>query len=313
MRRIGTMKKKNLNAIISVSVIAVGLIATLSTAAALYYKAAAERKINISLTSGSNDARLSISAITEDDSTKKLNPENTTKGYSYTIRGNKDTGSAYTQDVVVGDLKVTFKTKSQDLFEAVTLSNVIDYKNYSSDEAGTDTYFSQTEALNTMNFERATAADTEGYYTISGSMEAPVSVLYEHKVALSLSWRSENITDDEFFAVAEAAYSINVKFEENTTYEYAYIGGVDGMGWDAQDGNRMVPNIYASEWQWMWRADKDYGASSVKAFKPQTSEDGTDTTIWSFGENTECTVAAGDSFYWAGNKDSTINFYHPEA
>jgi len=241
------MKKRILNTIIASSLAS---LAVVGTSLAYYFKAAEDKSINVTLSSGSTDISFGISDITDDDSENKLNPDNLSKNYSYKLSANKSTNTTYTQDVLVGSLKVTFKTKNETLFNAVTLANVIDYKNYSESNEGTDTYFSNSEnKLNSIEFTKEDAADSSGYYVISGTMAAPVSAVNGNEVDLTLSLTG--IDDSNFVSIAEAEYDINVVISENTTYEYAYLGGVGDLGWAPIDANRMVPNIYANAWQWM--------------------------------------------------------------
>jgi len=296
------MKKRILNTIIASSLAS---LAVVGTSLAYYFKAAEDKSINVTLSSGSTDISFGISDITDDDSDNKLNPSNLSKNYSYKLSANKSTNTTYTQDVLVGSLKVTFKTKNETLFNAVTLANVIDYKNYSGSSEGTDTYFSNSEnKLNSIEFTKADAPDSSGYYVISGTMDAPVSAVYGNEVDLTLALTG--IDDSNFVSIAEAEYDINVVISENTTYEYAYLGGVGDLGWAPIDANRMVPNIYADKWQWMWKADKDYGASEIKAFKGEG-----ESAIWSLGENKAVTIVSGDSVYWSGSTTDAVDFYHP--
>lgn len=308
------MKKRTITNIIAASLI-VGSIT--STAFAFYYKNATGN-INVTLNSGSTDVAFGITEIADADSSFKLSPDNNVKTYNYTLSATK--ANDYKQDVAVSTLTVTFKTKNKDLYDNVTVSNVIDYTNPTiTDTTKNSTYFSTETALNTMTFSEKSETASDGYYSVTGSMDAPISCIYGNKVTFTITLG--NVTDETFLNIAEGAYTIDVVVSENKTYEYAYVGGIDSLGWAAQDTNMMVPNIYSSSWEWMWKADKDYGSSAIKAFQNVTPAEGDPYTTYSKNyESTEggdsmgnlsCNIVSGDSIYWAGNSDSKVIFSHP--
>lgn len=306
------MKKRLLNTIIASSLAMTSLV---GFAIAYYFNEAEEKVIPISLSDNTSDATFVISDIVEDD-TYKLNPDHTSKSYSYTLSVNKSESSTYTQDVLVGSLTVSIKTKSQKLVELLSVTNVIDYTNPSNTE-NPDTIFSTTKDLNTMTLTKPTSSDSSGYYVFTNTMFAPISVINGNKVKLTLSV-GDTLTDDDFVALNAAPYEIDVTLSEASNYVYAYIGGLNVSGtnvWESSDFNMMVPNIYASSWQWMWKADKDYASSAIKGFKHESTEKTNyssgiqnvlDSTLFDSDGNYKVDVKKGDSIYWDGFDQSEL-------
>lgn len=305
------MKRKLLNGIVAMGIATCGIAISVSSALALYVKNAEDKVINISLSTVSYDAELTVTDITADDASKKLSPSNKEIVYNYKLGASKDASSTYTQDVIVGKLDVSFKTTNLELFRSVTVKNVIDYKNN-----GADTYFSKTAALNTtvLAGDETTVND---YYVMSGSIYAPIHVINGNAVALTVALKEE-VTDDSFVDIAATSYSIEVALSApDAAYEYAHVMGLNSGGtpeFASQDYNQMVPNIYSKDkYEWMWKADKNYTGSTIKCNKNGDWSARPTGSNFDVDGNLLVDIVAGDSVYWTGSASDALSFYHPEA
>lgn len=311
------MKRKLQNGLIACGIAAFGMLISVSSALALYVKNADDKQIEVSLSTVSYDAELGISDITAANE-NKLSPAHMSKVYNYKLSAVKGAESSYTQDVVVGKLDITFKTKSANLFDNITVTNVIDYKNYSDPEIvdGKETYFSKTADLNTVVLTGEKVLVGE-YYVLTGSIAAPIHVVNGNNVSLTLKL-DDTINVDNFIDVATAGYEIEVGLSATADYHFAHVMGLNpgsGLEFSAKDYNQMVPNIYAgNKFEWMWRADKDYPNSTIKCLvnniwsKEKATADGGDAN-----GNYKVSIVAGDSVYWTGSASAELSFYHPEA
>jgi len=305
------MKKRLLNTLIASSI---GLVSIISTATAYFVTDAKETIIPVTLSSKTYDANFEIGSIDAVDS-YKLNPDHTSKRYKYKLSVSKSASTTYTQDVLVGSLTVSVTTKSKKLSELLSATNKIDYTNPDKPESP-DTVFSTTDSLNSMSLTLSDEQDSNGNYVFTNTMYAPISVINGNEVTLTLSL-GDTLSLDDFIELNAATYNINVSLDNATDYEYAYVGGLNVEGeqvWESNDSNMMVPNIYATSWQWMWRADKDYTGSAIKTHK-KVSEGScfskgvtgvTDETKFTTDGNYIVDVKQGDSIYWDGQNETEL-------
>lgn len=310
------MKKTTFNGIIAGGVATFGVIASISSAFALYYKNPDDKKIDISLTTAA-DVSLQISDITKTgaDALSLKDAVSRAMKYKYTLSGSNELNSTYSQKYVVGKLKVTLSTDNTKLFDNLTVSNVIDYTNKSPTAEKTETYYSKTTALNTMSF--TLSADKKTY---SGMMQAPVYVGTNdaggigNDAVLDIALKN-TVTDANIIDIAEASFNIKIEFMECTDCVAAYVKGLDHLGWTEVDDGMMVPNIMSSKAEWMWTAGKDYGDST---FKCNIGEAWSMNTNGMHGGKANALVKAdkdgnvignvkkGQSIYWTGAQGAEI-------
>lgn len=283
------MKKNRFNALIAGGVAAAGVLASVGTAFALYYKAPDDKNIDISITT-SSDVSLAINNLAR-VGTKEFTPDNKTLGYTYNLSGSKLENSSYTQDVVTGYLTVKVEaTGETDILDNIIVTNKVEY-------AGS--YYNADEQ------SKITLAKVEGGYLV-GSKITPV-LISGNDAALTITLG--DVTDEKFAAYDGVEIKTTISFVSLTdTVATAnnwvvphVMGGIDGWGWAENDAGAMVPNLGADKYEWMWVADQDYGESQFKVLQNGK---------WSEGSNINATIVKGDSIYFDGTNAS---FYHPKA
>ncbi len=284
------MKKNRFNALIAGGVAAAGVLASVGTAFALYYKAPDDKNIDISITT-SSDVSLAINNLAR-VGTKEFTPDNKTLGYTYNLSGSKLENSSYTQDVVTGYLTVKVEaTGETDILDNIIVTNKVEYAGsyYNADEQSKITL----------------AKDKDGGYLV-GSKITPV-LISGNDAALTITLG--DVTDEKFAAYDGVEIKTTISFVSLTdTVATAnnwvvphVMGGIDGWGWAENDAGAMVPNLGADKYEWMWVADQDYGESQFKVLQNGK---------WSEGSNINATIVKGDSIYFDGTNAS---FYHPKA
>lgn len=284
------MKKNRFNALIAGGVAAAGVLASVGTAFALYYKAPDDKNIDISITT-SSDVSLAINNLAR-VGTKEFTPDNKTLGYTYNLSGSKLENSSYTQDVVTGYLTVKVEaTGETDILDNIIVTNKVEYAGsyYNADEQSKITL----------------AKDKDGGYLV-GSKITPV-LISGNDAALTITLG--DVTDEKFAAYDGVEIKTTISFVSLTdTVATAnnwvvphVMGGIDGWGWAENDAGAMVPNLGADKYEWMWFADQDYGESQFKVLQNGK---------WSEGSNINATIVKGDSIYFDGTNAS---FYHPKA
>lgn len=284
------MKKNRFNALIAGGVAAAGVLASVGTAFALYYKAPDDKNIDISITT-SSDVSLAINNLAR-VGTKEFTPDNKTLGYTYNLSGSKLENSSYTQDVVTGYLTVKVEaTGETDILDNIIVTNKVEYAGsyYNADEQSKITL----------------AKDKDGGYLV-GSKITPV-LISGNDAALTITLG--DVTDEKFAAYDGVEIKTTISFVSLTdTVATAnnwvvphVMGGIDGWGWAENDAGAMVPNLGADKYEWMWFADQDYGESQFKVLQNGK---------WSEESNINATIVKGDSIYFDGTNAS---FYHPKA
>lgn len=288
------MKKNRFNALIAGGVAAAGVLASVGTAFALYYKKPADGNIDISITT-SSDVSLAIKELKK-TSTDEFTPDNKTLSYSYNLSGSKLANSSYTQNVVTGYLTVKVEaTGETNILDKINVTNKVEYAgSYYNDDA-------QSKII----LEK----DEEGGYLV-GSKITPVLIDSGNDAALTITLGE--VSDKEFAAYAGVEITTTISFvsltdqvaKDNNWVVPHVMGGIDGWGWTENDAGAMVPNVGAGSYEWMWVADQDYGESQFKVKQGDNWYDKGD------GVNVEETIVKGDSIYFNG---STVSFYHPQA
>lgn len=284
------MKKNRFNALIAGGVAAAGVLASVGTAFALYYKAPDDKNIDISITT-SSDVSLAINNLAR-VGTKEFTPDNKTLGYTYNLSGSKLENSSYTQDVVTGYLTVKVEaTGETDILDNIIVTNKVEYAGsyYNADEQSKITL----------------AKDKDGGYLV-GSKITPV-LISGNDAALTITLG--DVTDEKFAAYDGVEIKTTISFvsltdqvaKDNNWYVPHIMGGIDDWGWTENDTGAMVPNLGADKYEWMWVADQDYGESQFKVLQNGK---------WSEGSNINATIVKGDSIYFDGTNAS---FYHPKA
>jgi len=284
------MKKNRFNALIAGGVAAAGVLASVGTAFALYYKAPDDKNIDISITT-SSDVSLAINNLAR-VGTKEFTPDNKTLGYTYNLSGSKLENSSYTQDVVTGYLTVKVEaTGETDILDNIIVTNKVEYAGsyYNADEQSKITL----------------AKDKDGGYLV-GSKITPV-LISGNDAALTITLG--DVTDEKFAAYDGVEIKTTISFvsltdqvaKDNNWYVPHIMGGIDDWGWTENDTGAMVPNLGADKYEWMWFADQDYGESQFKVLQNGK---------WSEGSNINATIVKGDSIYFDGTNAS---FYHPTA
>lgn len=284
------MKKNRFNALIAGGVAAAGVLASVGTAFALYYKAPDDKNIDISITT-SSDVSLAINNLAR-VGTKEFTPDNKTLGYTYNLSGSKLENSSYTQDVVTGYLTVKVEaTGETDILDNIIVTNKVEYAGsyYNADEQSKITL----------------AKDKDGGYLV-GSKITPV-LISGNDAALTITLG--DVTDEKFAAYDGVEIKTTISFvsltdqvaKDNNWYVPHIMGGIDDWGWTENDTGAMVPNLGADKYEWMWFADQDYGESQFKVLQNGK---------WSEGSDINATIVKGDSIYFDGTNAS---FYHPTA
>lgn len=285
------MKKNRFNALIAGGVAAAGVLASVGTAFALYYKAPNDNNIDISITT-SSDVSLAIKNLAR-VGTEEFTPANKTLGYTYNLSGSKLTSSTYTQNVVTGYLTVKVEaTGETDILDNISVTNKVSYTENS--------YYNQDAQ------SKITLAKVEGGYLV-GSKITPVLIDSGNNAALTITLG--DVTDEQFAAYDGVEIKTTISFvsltdqvaKDNNWYVPHIMGGIDGWGWTENDTGAMVPNLGADKYEWMWVADQDYGESQFKVLQNGK---------WSEGSNINATIVKGDSIYFDGTNAS---FYHPKA
>ena len=284
------MKKNRFNALIAGGVAAAGVLASVGTAFALYYKAPDDKNIDISITT-SSDVSLAINNLAR-VGTKEFTPDNKTLGYTYNLSGSKLENSSYTQDVVTGYLTVKVEaTGETDILDNIIVTNKVEYAGsyYNADEQSKITL----------------AKDKDGGYLVESKI-TPV-LISGNDAALTITLG--DVTDEKFAAYDGVEIKTTISFvsltdqvaKDNNWYVPHIMGGIDDWGWTENDTGAMVPNLGADKYEWMWFADQDYGESQFKVLQNGK---------WSEGSNINATIVKGDSIYFDGTNAS---FYHPTA
>lgn len=287
------MKKNRFNALIAGGVAAAGVLASVGTAFALYYKAPNDKNIDISITT-SSDVSLAINNLAR-VGTEEFTPDNKTLGYTYNLSGSKLENSSYTQNVVTGYLTVKVEaTGETDILDNIRVTNKVEY-------AGSY-YNADAQSKITL------AKDKDGGYLV-GSKITPV-LIGGNNAALTITLG--DVTDEKFAAYDGVEIKTTISFVSLTdTVATAnnwvvphVMGGIDGWGWAENDAGAMVPNLGAAKYEWMWVADQNYGESQFKV------KQGNDWYDKGDGLNVTETIVKGDSIYFDG---TTVSFYHPAA
>lgn len=287
------MKKNRFNALIAGGVAAAGVLASVGTAFALYYKAPNDKNIDISITT-SSDVSLAINNLAR-VGTEEFTPDNKTLGYTYNLSGSKLENSSYTQNVVTGYLTVKVEaTGETDILDNIIVTNKVEY-------AGS---YYNAEEQSKIELKK----DKDGGYLV-GSKITPV-LISGNNAALTITL--DEVTDEEFAAYDGVEIKTTISFVSLTdTVATAnnwvvphVMGGIDGWGWAENDAGAMVPNLGANKYEWMWVADQNYGKSQFKVKQGENWYDNGN------GLNVTETIVKGDSIYFNG---SNVSFYHPAA
>lgn len=287
------MKKNRFNALIAGGVAAAGVLASVGTAFALYYKAPKDKNIDISITT-SSDVSLAINNLAR-VGTEEFTPDNKTLGYTYNLSGSKLENSSYTQDVVTGYLTVKVEaTGKTDILDNIEVTNKVEYEgSYYNDE---------------VQSKITLVKDEDGGYLV-GSKITPV-LISGNNAALTITLG--DVTDEKFAKYDGVEIKTTISFVSltdkvataNNWVVPHVMGGIDGWGWAENDAGAMVPNLGADKYEWMWVADQDYGESQFKVKQGKNWYDNGN------GLNVTKTIVKGDSIYFNG---SNVSFYHPEA
>lgn len=287
------MKKNRFNALIAGGVAAAGVLASVGTAFALYYKAPNDKNIDISITT-SSDVSLAINNLAR-VGTEEFTPDNKTLGYTYNLSGSKLENSSYTQNVVTGYLTVKVEaTGETDILDNIIVTNKVEY-------AGS---YYNAEEQSKIELKK----DKDGGYLV-GSKITPV-LISGNNAALTITLG--DVTDEKFAAYDGVEIKTTISFVSltdkvataNNWVVPHVMGGIDGWGWAENDAGAMVPNLGADKYEWMWVADQNYGESQFKVKQGENWYDNGN------GLNVTKTIVKGDSIYFNG---SNVSFYHPEA
>lgn len=299
------MKKNRFNALIAGGVAAAGVLASVGTAFALYYKAPNDKNIDISITT-SSDVSLAINNLAR-VGTEEFTPDNKTLGYTYNLSGSKLENSSYTQNVVTGYLTVKVEaTGETDILDNIIVTNKVEYAGsyYNADKQSKITL----------------AKDEDGGYLV-GSKITPV-LISGNNAALTITL-GNNVTDEMFAEYDGVEIKTTISFVSltdkvataNNWVVPHVMGGIDGWGWAENDAGAMVPNLGADKYEWMWVADQNYGESQFKVKQGNTwyAEKGNTGSE----DNMKRTIVTGDTIYFhngaLGNDGEYIYFSHPQA
>lgn len=230
------MNKKILGSLIAVG----GVIATMIGTFALYAKVDADKKIDIGVTAGTGkDVTYNVTNVVAPY--VSLNPDVDSTSFSFNIGAtyNADGDTLYpTQDVVVGKLEVVL-CGSETLIDNLTMSGTID--GYTAGTVGETTYGTAQAAT------KGTASQSKNTLTYSRE----VAVHATGQTAIFSLGLTSSISQDDFLAIAEETYSINISWTAPTEFEYAYLFGTFN-GWTREaDGYQMQPDIDNTTWHWV--------------------------------------------------------------
>lgn len=285
------MTKNRFNALIAGGVAAAGVLASVGTAFALYYKAPNDGSIDISITTTS-DVSLAIKNLAKTGE-NEFTPEHKTLEYTYNLSGVKTTNSTFTQNVVTGYLTVSVEAEGVDLSNFVEVKNKVTYAGeYYNDDA--------RSAIN------LTGTGSK----LEGSKITPVLIDSGNDATLTITLK-DSVTDEKFAELEGVEIKTSISFvslsdevaKANNWVVPHVMGGIDGWGWTENDAGVMVPNIGSEKAEWMWFADQDYGESQ---FKVKLG----DTWYGNGDSNVSATIAKGDSIYYDSTSHA-VSFYHP--
>lgn len=184
--------------------------------------------------------------------------------------------SGYYQDVVVGHVTFEIQTTNATLQSELTVGITNNY---------TVSTWGATQTL----AEGSWSANKKSW---TGYLAVPVAANVSGAKALTFTLGVLHNTDEVALAIAEAAYTVNVKFvAAETGYDYAYVVGINGDWASLSDKYRMVPSLVTEAFQWEHKFASALGSQTVKARKLDT---------WS-NQNKTFDITAGQVYRWTGN------------
>lgn len=268
------MKTKLLGALIAGG----GVVATTVGAFALYTSVANEKKIGIGVvTSSGEDVKYTVTNVVAP--TKALNPTDNTDTFSFDLGAtyNEEGDNFYqAQDIVTGNYKIEI-TGSATLISNLTVKGSI--AGYVEGSIGATNYGSEW----TLNANEAGTA-----LTASNN----VAVKAAGQKATYTVTLNKNISQEDFLAIAEETYNINVTWTlPSEDFTFAYLTG-DFCSWQTGlAGLQMNPAIDDTVWNWIiqYKFDKE---ATVKA---------TSGTTWDGASANDKTFTAGShTLRWTG-------------
>lgn len=280
--------KRNKHKFIISAIAAVLMLGSLATGYSLYKKEPADQTITIGIdTSVDLNLRASLGSVTG----SFLGSGGNVTGIGEQVIpvsfwGDKSSlgASGYKQNVVVGKATFEFETTNTTLQSELTLAITNDFT------PGT------WGAGQTLITDGTWSANKK---TWTGFLAVPVGETDAVAKTLTFTLGVEHDTDEVALAIAEATYTVRVKFEAaETGYDYAYIVGIGGDWASFQDKYRMYPSLDTPSFEWEYVFfEGDLGPQEFKAKKLDT---------FSAGGNYSHTPSIGDKFRWTGDGGAGI-------
>lgn len=256
---------------------------------ALYLKAPADKEITIGVNTN-NDVQLELATpetqyvkhgLSEAAASGKKLSVDTDKIITVDFGATKGVNSVYTQDIVLGMLKVEIVTSNTDLQDFLQMDTSIDY---------TD----NTWAKNNYTLGALTEwADDKA----SRSAVVATKISSDFTLTITLSINDDTtLTNSQILAIAEANYSVNITFLDGIDYDYAYIVG-SMTNWQETEAYQMVPSLETLGFQWEYRFASALSGVEFKAKKGDVWSDGSNWTVSSSDQLVRWTGANTDSLY----------------
>jgi len=276
--------KRNKHKFIISAIAAVLMLGSLATGYSLYKKEPADQTITIGIdTSVDLNLRASLGSVTGSFLGSGGFGE---QEIPVSFWGDKSSlgASGYEQNVVVGEATFEFETTNTTLQNELTLAITNDFA------PGT------WGAGQTLTTDGIWSGNKK---TWTGFLAVPVGTSDEVAKTLTFTLGVEHDTDEVALAIAEATYTVRVKFEAaETGYDYAYIVGIRGDWASEQDRYRMYPSLDTDAFAWEYVFfEGDLGEQEFKAKK---------LADWSAGGNYKHTPSIGDKFRWTGSTSDGI-------
>lgn len=279
------MKKKLL---IGLSVAVLGTVATTGTALALYKNTPSNITINIGARTN-KDLVYTIKNLAW-DSPAVLKPSEAPI-LSFTIGADKTLDSTYTQNVMVGRLTVEVSSTNSDFIDYYANQFYLKVKDYKE-----NSFYTKDARY------RCGATKNDGKIVMT--KEFPVK-LAGQKVEFLLPTPID-ISKEDMLKVAGAAFTVDIKWEEATSFKYAYVANsLTDPAFGELEEYQMVPNLATENFEWMYQMDSAHQAAFVEGTEYKCRKTENDTTTWSGPSEGNMTVSAAQAgkltgIYWTG-------------
>lgn len=219
----------------------------------------------IALYSNSLDKTISITGevlqsgnytLSDPEQTNTLGLTSTLNIKSY-LGMTKPEGSSYNQNIVGGKISIEIGLPDAESVEGDrTILDFIDVK-------ATVEGYEEGTIMDGTKFEFSYDSGTHLHTSsIETFFETDTN---KNFVNIDISVKKDTSESDYLNYVANKSLTYKITLDETTEYEYAYVIGVND-NWNADDSNiyRMVPNIGASKYEWMYSGFVNQDVETIK-------------------------------------------------